>query len=75
MPKKKWKITKKWIKTRLELESVNRNKRMLKGYISQYWQQYNTFACIGITHCMYEIGCIDIVVSQQIWNNTYVLTT
>ena len=48
---------------------------MLKGYISQYWQQYNTFACIGITHCMYEIGCIDIVVSQQIWNNTYVLTT
>ena len=48
---------------------------MLKGYISQYWQQYNTFACIGITHCMYETGCIDIVVSQQIWNNTYVLTT
>ena len=38
---------------------------MLKGYILQYWQRYNTFAGGKITQYMHQIVCVYIVVPQQ----------
>ena len=48
---------------------------MLNGYISQYWQIYNTFDVDSITHYMHQVACIYIVVTQQKWNFTYSRTT
>ena len=47
---------------------------MLKGYICQYWQRYNTFADTRIKQYMYQIACIYIEVPLQMWDNTYLET-
>ena len=72
--KKVWKITKKWLKTKLKIKNVNSNKGFEKGCIRQNWQRYNTFADGRRTHYMHQIACIYIVVPQQKWNNAYVET-
>ena len=74
LPKKVWKITKKWLKTKLKIKNVNSNKGFKKGCIHQNWQRYNTFADGRRTQYMHQIACIYIVVPQQKWNNAYLET-
>ena len=59
------------LKTKLKLQNVNINKRLLKGFISQNLQRYTTFTDGRITQYMHEVACIFIVVPQQKWNNIY----
>ena len=65
-------MIKNWIKI---LKNVNSNKRILKGYICQYWQRYNPFADGRITQYMHQSACIYIVAPQQKLNNNYLETT
>ena len=46
-----------------------------KGYMSQHWQRYNTFAIDNITQYMHQVACIYIVLPQQKGNNTCFQTT
>ena len=53
------------LKTKLKCKNINSNKRILKGYLSHYWQRYNTIAEERITQYMHQIACSYILVPQQ----------
>lgn len=46
-------MIKNWIKI---LKNVNSNKRILKGYICQYWQRYNPIVDGRIIQYMHQIA-------------------
>ena len=54
--KEVWKITKKWLNTKLQLKIRKSSKREGEGYISQYWERYNTFTDDRITEYMHQIA-------------------